>query len=70
VHALEVEIEKESVVQGAADYQRYTILIDTGVGSFTVRVTDPVADPSLQALVEYLRDKSREQMRAKRKQRK
>jgi hypothetical protein len=57
-------------VQGAADYQRYTILIDTGEESFTVRVTDPVADPSLQALVEYLRDKSREQMRAKRKQRK
>ncbi|MGH7493794.1 MAG: protealysin inhibitor emfourin [bacterium] len=65
VQAVEGKNQKQAVVQGAADYQRYTIQIDTGEGSYTVQVTDPVADPSLQALVAYLRDKSRELLRAK-----
>jgi hypothetical protein len=70
VQAVEGKNEQQFAAQGAADYQRYTIQIDTGEGSYTVRVTDPVADPSLQELVAYLRDKSREQLRAKGKKKK
>ena len=70
VQAVEGKNEKQFTVQGAADYQRYTIQIDTGEETYTVSVTDPVADPSLQALIAYLRDKSRELLRANAKKKK
>jgi hypothetical protein len=38
---------------GAADYRTYTISIDNG-GSHTVKLTDPIEDPALLALVEHL----------------
>jgi hypothetical protein len=44
--------------RGAADYLRYTISV-TGQGrSHTVRLTDPIEDPDVQALVEYLEAKA------------
>jgi len=70
VQAVEVKNEKKPAAKGGADYQRYTIQIETEEESYTVRVAGPVADPSLQALVDYLRDKSREQLRAKGKSKK
>ena len=65
VQAVEVKDSKKITIQGAADYQRYTIQIETEEETYTVRATDPVADPSLQALIAYLRDKSREVLRSK-----
>ncbi len=70
VQAVETKNARKSAAQGAADYQSYTIQIENGAESYTMRVADPVADPSLQALVDYLRDKSHERLRAKGKQRK
>jgi emfourin len=45
--------------RGAADYLRYTISVTAGEHSHTVRLTDPIEDPDLQALVEYLEAKAR-----------
>lgn len=46
--------------RGAADYQSYTITVDDGRRRHTVRLTDPVEDPDLQALLEFLRRAARE----------
>jgi hypothetical protein len=45
--------------RGAADYLRYTISVTSPEHSHTVRLTDPIEDPDLQALVEYLEEKAR-----------
>jgi hypothetical protein len=45
--------------RGAADYLRYTISVTSPGHSHTVHVTDPIEDPDLQALVEYLEGKAR-----------
>ena len=44
---------------GAADYLRYTISVTTPERSHTVHLTDPIEDPDIQALVEYLEAKAR-----------
>ena len=46
--------ETSSPPGGAADYLRYTISATTPEHSHTVHLTDPIEDPHLQALVEYL----------------
>jgi hypothetical protein len=45
--------------RGAADYLRYTISVTCPERSHTVQLTDPIEDPDLQALVEYLEAKAR-----------
>jgi hypothetical protein len=45
--------------RGAADYLRYTISVTSHERSHTVQLTDPIEDPDLQALVEYLEAKAR-----------
>ncbi len=40
---------------GAADYRTYTVTVEDGGQSHTVRAIDPVQDPSLRALIEHLR---------------
>jgi len=45
--------------RGAADYQQYTITIEEGGRRHTVRLADPVEDPNLQALVNYLKAKAK-----------
>jgi len=52
--------QSSSPARGAADYLRYTISITTPERSHTVELTDPIEDPHLQALVEYLEAKARE----------
>lgn len=64
VQAIDTTGQKESAATGA-DYQSYTIQIETAEESYTVRASEPVADPSLQELVDFLRGKMREQLRAK-----
>ena len=45
--------------RGAADYLRYTISVSSPEHSHTVHLTDPIEDPGVQALVEYLEAKTR-----------
>jgi hypothetical protein len=52
--------ETSSPPRGAADYLRYTISVTTPERSHTVHLTDPIEDPHVQALVEYLEAKARE----------
>jgi hypothetical protein len=40
---------------GAADYRQYTITIKDNGKQHTVRLTDPIEDPNLQALLTYLK---------------
>src|SRR5689334_20342225 len=44
--------------KGAADYRQYTITVEDGRRQRTLRLTDPIANPNLQALVEYLRTRA------------
>ena len=46
--------------RGAADGLRYTISVTAGEHRHTVHLTDPIRDPDVQALVEYLEAKARE----------
>jgi hypothetical protein len=46
--------------RGAADYFRYTISVTTPERSHIVTLTDPIEDPDVGALVDYLEEKSRE----------
>jgi hypothetical protein len=52
--------ETSSPPRGGADYLRYTISVTTPERSHRVQLTDPIEDPRLQALVEYLEAKARE----------
>ena len=45
--------------RGAADYLRYTISVSSPEHSHTVTLNDPIEDPAVQALVEYLEAKTR-----------
>ena len=45
-----------SVAKGAADYRTYTITVEDGSQSHTIKVTDPIKDANLQKLVSHLRD--------------
>jgi len=44
-----------SPASGAADYRQYTITIEDAGKQHTVRVTDPIEDTNLQALVTNLK---------------
>jgi hypothetical protein len=41
--------------KGAADYRQYTITVEDGRRRRTIRLTDPIANPDAEALVDYLR---------------
>ena len=45
-----------SLPKGAADIRRYTITVEDGRRRRTVRLTDPIEDADLQALVDFLQD--------------
>ena len=51
--------EASAPPRGAADYLRYTISVTSLERSHTVHLTDPIEDPDVQALVEYLEAKAR-----------
>ena len=40
---------------GAADYRQYTITLEDNGKQHSVRLTDPIEDPNLQALLTYLK---------------
>jgi hypothetical protein len=41
--------------KGAADYRQYTISVARGRRRHTIRLADPIDDPHLQSLVDFLR---------------
>jgi hypothetical protein len=41
--------------KGAADYRQYTITVEDGRRRRTIQLADPITNPDLEALVEYLR---------------
>jgi hypothetical protein len=45
--------------RGAADYRQYTITVEDGGRQHTVRLADPVQDPTLQRLLRFLQVKAR-----------
>lgn len=46
---------------GAADYQRYTIVVEEGGRKHTVQLTDPVQDPAFQKLLNFLKSQAKAQ---------
>ncbi|MEO7911749.1 MAG: protealysin inhibitor emfourin [Roseiflexaceae bacterium] len=50
----ELPAASRSIPKGAADLRRYTITVEDGRRRRTVRLTDPVEDTNLQALLEFL----------------
>jgi hypothetical protein len=57
-HFFGLPAESRSLPKGAADYQQYTITVEDGRRHRTVRLADPIDDPDLQALVDYLREQT------------
>lgn len=58
--------QQRSAPPGAADYRQYTITVDDGGRRHTIRVDEPVDDPDLQRLVEYLTSQARASRAARR----
>jgi len=46
--------------RGAADYRQYTITVEEDGRQHTVKLTDPVEEPTLQQLLRFLQTKARE----------
>jgi len=46
--------------RGGADFRTYTISISSSGRGHTVRIVEPVEDPQLQELVDYLSEKARD----------
>lgn len=54
VHFFDLPPVINALPQGAADYRQYTISVDDGDKHHTVQVTDPIEDPKLESLLNYL----------------
>ena len=52
-------------LRGAADYRRYTVTVEEGGRSHTVRLADPIEDPDLQRLISALDAKTKSLRRAR-----
>ena len=55
--------------KGAADYYQYTVTIQMGKQSHTIKMVDPVEDTNLNELVLFLKKKSKETRSGKSEQR-
>ena len=49
-----------ATTRGPADARQYTVTIEEGGRSHTVRITDPPKDPELRELLDYLKAKVKE----------
>ena len=47
--------QPRTMPKGAADYRQYTISVDDGGRRHAIRLSDPVENPRLQALLDFLR---------------
>jgi hypothetical protein len=71
-HFFDLPAQAGDPPRGAADYRRYTVTVEAGGRSHTVRLADPVEDPDLQRLVSSLDAKAkalRRRSRTRREQR-
>ncbi len=55
-----------SPARGAADYRQYNVTIEEGARRHTVHATEPIDDPDLRRLVEFLGSKANDIRRATR----
>ena len=53
-HFFQLPAASRAIPKGAADMRRYTITIQDGRRRRTVRLNDPVEDPQLQALIDFV----------------
>src|SRR4029453_15314467 len=60
----ELPAASRALPKGAADMRRYTITVQDGRRRHTVRLNDPIEDPNLQALIDFLQDQRVSQARA------
>ena len=60
-HFFERPAQVGTVPRGAADYQRYTIVVEEGGRKHTVQLTDPVQDPDFQNLLNFLKSQAKTQ---------
>ena len=58
-HFFDLPAAPRTLPKGAADYHQYTITIEDRQRHHTARLADPIESPELQALVEFLREKTR-----------
>ncbi len=58
-HFFELPDRVGTVQKGAADYRQYIVTIAEGRRSHTVRLTDPVEDTNLQALLDFIRSRAK-----------
>jgi hypothetical protein len=52
----ELPAGSRSLPKGAADMRRYTITVEDGRRRRTVRLTDPIENADLQALIDFLQE--------------
>src|SRR3954452_16994333 len=52
----ELPAASRSLPKGAADMRRYTIMVEYGRRRRTVRLTDPIEDANIQALIDFLQE--------------
>ena len=55
-HLFEQPVASRSLPKGAVDIRQYTLTVQDGRRSRTVRLADPIEDPNLQALIAFLQD--------------
>jgi hypothetical protein len=55
-HFFELPRTVGTPARGAADYRQYTITIEDRSKRHTVRLTEPIQDPSLQALLDIMNE--------------
>jgi len=60
----ELPEDSRAVYRGAADYRQYTLSVENGARRHTVRLADPVENPQLQALLDFLRCHSQQPVTA------
>ncbi len=51
----ELPAQPQAAPRGAADYRQYTVTVDDGTQSHTVRLNDATADANVRALLDHLR---------------
>lgn len=59
VHFFELPPSLHTAPPGAADYRQYTITVDDGIRHHVVQATDPIKNPGLQALINFLLEQNR-----------
>lgn len=59
VHFFDLPSLVNAPAPGAADYRQYTITVDDGDRHHTVQATDPIENPELRALLDFLQEQKR-----------